>query len=276
MTVPRLSAEIAELELLIDRLGDVEDSKAEQLLTALDELLTEHPDEKVVIFTQFKATQEYLRRQIERDHRVACFNGSMSIDDKEAAIKLFRGAAQVFISTEAGGEGRNLQFAHIIVNYDLPWNPMKVEQRIGRLDRIGQRRPVFIYNLACAGTVEERVLDVLEHRIRLFTESVGSLDPILGEVEQDIERLVMLNAAKFDVAFSELEEDLEKKTREARENERVLADFVLDRASLRKDRANELLGHDAAGDAQGSRGFVSSAWRTTAARSNRTAKAGSR
>ena len=108
----------------------------------------------------------------------------MSIDEKEAAIRAFRGTAQILISTEAGGEGRNLQFAHRIINYDLPWNPMKVEQRIGRLDRIGQKHPVFIYNLACEGTVEDHVLDVLDTRIRLFTESVGSLDPILGDVER--------------------------------------------------------------------------------------------
>lgn len=239
-----LEAEIAELEFLIERIGNLEDDKASALLTALDELFEKHPDEKVVIFTQWLATQDYLRQQLERDYSVAVFNGSMSAEDKESAIRLFRDKAQVLISTESGGEGRNLQFAHILVNYDLPWNPMKVEQRIGRLDRIGQKRKITIYNLACEGTVEERVLDVLEHRIQLFTESVGSLDPILGEVEQDIERLVMLDAAAVDAAFDELGNDVDKRTREARENERVLADFVLDRASLRQDRANELLGLD--------------------------------
>src|SRR5262245_23806715 len=117
-----IEPEIAELELLIERLGDMEDAKAEQLILALEELFAEHPDEKVVVFTQWLATQEYLRRQLERDHRVAVSNGSMSAEDKEAAIRLFRDSAQVLISTEAGGEGRNLQFAHILVNYDLPWN----------------------------------------------------------------------------------------------------------------------------------------------------------
>ena len=166
----------------------------------------------------------------------------MNIDEKEAAVRDFRHDAQVLVSTEAGGEGRNLQFAHILVNYDLPWNPMKVEQRIGRLDRIGQKRTVRIYNLACAGTIEERVLDVLDNRIRLFTESVGSLDPILGEVEQDIEQLVMSHVGRLDEHFEQYAVDLGRRTREARENERILADFVLDRASLRRDRANELLG----------------------------------
>lgn len=236
-------AEILELEALIARLGKVADSKAEALLDALDKIFEKDQSEKVVIFTQFKETQSYLRTQLEAAGlRVASFNGSMGIDEKEAAIRDFRHGAQVLVSTEAGGEGRNLQFAHIIVNYDLPWNPMKVEQRIGRLDRIGQKRTVLIYNLACAGTIEERVLDVLENRIRLFTESVGSLDPILGDVEQDITKLVMTHIDRFDEVFEDYAVDLGRRTREATENERVLADFVLDRASLRRDRANELLG----------------------------------
>ena len=236
-------AEIVELEALIERLGRVHDSKAEALLDALAVIFEHNPADKVIIFTQFKETQNYLQAQLENaDLRVAVFNGSMDIDEKEAAVRHFRNDAQVLISTEAGGEGRNFQFAHILFNYDLPWNPMKVEQRIGRLDRIGQKRTVFIYNLACSGTIEERILDVLENRIRLFTESVGSLDPILGEVEQGIAQLVMSHVDRFDEEFEEYAVDLGRRTREARENERLLADFVLDRASLRRDRANELLG----------------------------------
>lgn len=234
--------EIELIEGLVARLAKVEDSKAAELLGALDRIFERNPNEKVVIFTQFKDTQDYLRRQIEPDYRVAIFNGSISAEEKEEAVRRFRNSAQVLISTEAGGEGRNLQFAHILVNYDLPWNPMKVEQRIGRLDRIGQKKKVFIYNLACEGTIEERVLNVLEHRINLFVESVGSLDPILGEIETEFEKLVMTQLDRFDEEFEELDEDLEQRMREAREREKILADFVLDRASFRKDRVNELLG----------------------------------
>src|SRR5260370_33729304 len=128
-----------------------------------------------------------------------------------------------------------------MVNYDLPWNPMRVEQRIGRLDRIGQKRPVRIYNLFCEEAVEERVLKVLEQGIGLFQESVVSLDPILGEVERDIERLVLSDAVGCDGEFQHYETELGRRVREAREKERTLADFVLDRASLRHDLAIELL-----------------------------------
>ena len=91
------------------------------------------------------------------------------------------------------------------------------------MDRIGQKKTVFIYNLACKGTIEERVLDVLDNRIRLFTESVGSLDPILGDVEQDIAQMVMLHRDRLDEEFEQYAVDLGRRTREARESERTLA-----------------------------------------------------
>jgi superfamily II DNA or RNA helicase len=238
-----LEWEIGRLEDLVQRLGRIRDSKARELLTLVTKLLEERPDEKILVFTQFVETQEFLAGVLEAaGYQVARFNGRMNLEEKEAAVARFRREAQIMISTEAGGEGRNFQFCHVMVNYDLPWNPMRVEQRIGRLDRIGQKRPVFIYNLALAETIEERVLDVLEHRIGLFEESVGSLDPILGDVEKDIEQLVMEHLEAFDRRFDEYAEDLEKRVLEAKERERTLADFVLDRASLRRDVANELLG----------------------------------
>jgi superfamily II DNA or RNA helicase len=237
-----LDAEIAKLEGLVERLGKFHESKAFKLLDALNEVFAAHPHEKVVIFTGFKETQSLLRRVLEANsHSVSIFHGSLNVDQKEDAIRLFRTKNQILISTEAGGEGRNLQFCHIIVNYDLPWNPMKVEQRIGRVDRIGQRRTVQIWNLACADTVEERVLDVLQRRIGLFEESVGSLDPILGNLEDDIVELVMTKLDHLDEEGKTLELDVERRIREARAKEHELADFALDRASLRRDIVNALL-----------------------------------
>lgn len=237
-----LLLEIKQLEDLVERLGRVRDTKAYTLLTALDAVFGDHPREKVVVFTQFIETQEFLAAILRHNgYTVSIFNGQMSLDEKEEAVRSFKAQDQVLISTEAGGEGRNFQFCHLMVNYDLPWNPMRVEQRIGRLDRIGQKHPVRIYNLFCEGTVEERVLEVLDQRIGLFQESVGSLDPILGDVERDIERLVLSDAAAFDATFRHYETELERRVREARERERTLADFVLDRASLRHDLAAELL-----------------------------------
>lgn len=237
-----LMDEIESIDKLVTALAEVRDAKADALLAMLSPIYAAAPTEKVVIFTQFIETQNYLAFTLHRNgYKVAIFNGTLKPDDKETQIKHFRADAQILISTEAGGEGRNLQFCHRLVNYDLPWNPMKIEQRIGRLDRIGQKFPVKIYNLAYEGTVEDRVLDLLEHRIKLFEESVGALDPILGEVETDIERMVLSDLTFGLRHLEQYSHDLEQRVREARSSERMMSDFILDRASLRKDQSDALL-----------------------------------
>ena len=143
--------EIAELEHIISVAKQAEfqhpDVKVEKLLSTIDEILSEDPNQKIIIFTEFVATQEYLQRLLAgRDYTVSILNGSMSIDERNDALREFRDRSNIFISTDAGGEGLNMQFSNIIINYDLPWNPMKIEQRCGRADRIGQTRDVQIYN----------------------------------------------------------------------------------------------------------------------------------
>lgn len=239
-TDPRnIRAEIRELEDLVDRLGNTRDSKAKTLLRIVEKIDSNY---KIVIFTQFVQTQKFLQETLQRNgYEVAIFNGGMDINQKERSIQRFRQKSQILIATEAGGEGRNLQFANIMVNYDLPWNPMKIEQRIGRLDRIGQKSTVYIYNLACTGTIEERILRVLNERIGLFKESVGSLDPILGDIEKDLRRLILSSEGDTDKAFSEFSEQLGNDVTKARKAERLLGTFALDRASFRKDHASAML-----------------------------------
>jgi superfamily II DNA or RNA helicase len=243
--VAKLQFEIDRLLQLADRLDDARDTKIGRAVQLVQQVIARGG--KCVVFTQFIETQKFLSAALEHNGLTcAMFNGQMSADEKEQAIRVFRGAADVLVSTEAGGEGRNLQFANVLINYDLPWNPMKVEQRIGRLDRIGQTRPVEIYNLVYQDTLEERIVQVLQDRIKLFEESVGSLDPILGDVEKSIEKLVMTaGAASFAEDFEAYAKDLGRRVKEARLLEETLADFVMDRASFRKDEADRLLGRDA-------------------------------
>lgn len=238
-----LRKEIDALNRLIAMLGSIRDSKAEFLLKEIVQpILGADKTDKILIFTTFKQTQslitEYLRAA---GIQSTVFHGGLTLDEKERSVQRFRDVVPIMISTEAGGEGRNFQFARNLVNYDLPWNPMIVEQRIGRLDRIGQEHDVRIFNLSCIGTVEERVLKVLDERIGLFEESVGSLDPILGDVESRLASLLMSRRDSVDDDFEEYAQDLETKVRNAREAERLLADFILDRASFRRDVASELL-----------------------------------
>jgi SNF2 family DNA or RNA helicase len=171
-------AALAERAALLD-----DSSKIEHLLKVLGEF----PD-KMVIFTQFRATLEMLRERLTRaGHTVAVFHGGLPRLAKEAAVNEFRGPARLLLCTEAGSEGRNLQFAHGICNFDLPWSPMRIEQRIGRLSRIGQTRDIYVFNLVAAGTAEEAVLHLLEAKLNLFELVIGEVDMILGNLDEERE-----------------------------------------------------------------------------------------
>jgi SNF2 family DNA or RNA helicase len=137
--------------------------------------------EKAIIFTQFRASQETIVRALkEASLEPAVFHGELGWREKEEALDRFRLALPVLVSTEAGGEGRNLQYCRIVINYDLPWNPMRVEQRIGRVHRLGQEHPVRVINLAARGTIEAYVLEILHRKIRMFELVVGEMEEILG------------------------------------------------------------------------------------------------
>src|SRR2546422_711037 len=151
-------------------------------------------DEKVLIFTQYLRTLQYLQGVLEADgHCVAAYHGGLSPAAKDAAVRAFRGDADIFLSTEAGGEGRNLQFARTVVNYDLPWNPLRIQQRIGRVHRLGQEREVHVVNVWAEDTVEANLMELLDRKIHMFELVVGELDLILGNLDErrSFEDLVM-------------------------------------------------------------------------------------
>lgn len=154
------------------------------------ELIEQIGNEKVIIFTEYRATQLYLQ-WILQQHGISSvpFRGGFNRSKKDWMLQLFKGKAQVLIATEAGAEGINLQFCHHMINYDLPWNPMKIEQRIGRIHRFGQENDVKVYNLAVKQTIEEHILNVLYEKIRLFENVIGELDAILSDLNiQDMEQ----------------------------------------------------------------------------------------
>ena len=170
-------SEIAELQDLVNLAQRAElqyqDAKVEALFDALDAVLAEG-SRKVIIFTEFMATQDYLKRLLERrGFTVSILNGSMSIDERNAVTEEFRTKTDVFVSTDAGGEGLNLQFASVVINYDMPWNPMRIEQRCGRVDRIGQTRDVEVYNFMIDDTVESRVHEVIEEKLSVILDELG-------------------------------------------------------------------------------------------------------
>jgi superfamily II DNA or RNA helicase len=184
--------------------------------TALLKLLAQNPAEKKLVFVHQRDSLTHLADQLRR-HKVpfAQFSGDLSGPRKDAAIEAFRDTVPVLLCTESGGEGRNLQFCNTLINFDIPWNPMAIEQRIGRIDRIGQTREVFIFNLVAAGTIEDRVLRILDEKINMFELVVGEVGAILGEVDdqQDFSTLVLeawlqtTDQARAD-AFTKLENQL--------------------------------------------------------------------
>jgi superfamily II DNA or RNA helicase len=180
-----LREEILTIEHLVKLGESVQRNKKGEKLIEMISTLKRGGKKKFLIFTQFRTTQDYLLELL-KDYRVAVFNGSMDKDAKEDAITSFKNESEILICTEAGGEGRNMQFCSILFNYDLPWSPLKIEQRIGRIHRFGQEEDVCIYNFSTKDTVAERVLDVLTQKLMLFEESIGTPDIMLGQIEDEM------------------------------------------------------------------------------------------
>jgi superfamily II DNA or RNA helicase len=153
--------------------------------TALLRLLSQNPDEKKLVFVSNRDSMTQLANQLtRRTMPFAVFSGDMSGPQKDKAVEAFRDRVPLLLCTESGGEGHNLQFCNTLINFDIPWNPMAIEQRIGRIDRIGQNRDVFIFNLVTAGTIEDAVLRILDEKINMFELVVGEIGAILGEVDE--------------------------------------------------------------------------------------------
>ncbi|MFH1006464.1 MAG: helicase-related protein [Candidatus Latescibacterota bacterium] len=178
--IKALKNERAEVRLLMDAAARCEqtgpDAKAESLLDWLYRLQSEEgdPELKTLVFTEFVPTQEMLRQFLtERGFSVVCLNGSMDMEARKRAEETFAKDARILLSTDAGGEGLNLQFCHVVINYDIPWNPMKLEQRIGRVDRIGQSHTVRAVNFVFEDSVEHRVREVLEQKLAIIFEEFG-------------------------------------------------------------------------------------------------------
>ena len=183
---------------LAERAGQI---GATEKARALIELLAGHSarGDKVVVFSAFRRTLDFIGAgAAAAGLEAVVYHGSLSRAAKEAAVASFRHDAPVLLTTEAAGEGRNLQFCHVMVNFDLPWNPMQLEQRLGRIHRIGQDHDVLLTNLVSRGTIEERILRVLETKINLFELVVGELDMILGRIDEEFDFESSVFAAHVD------------------------------------------------------------------------------
>lgn len=182
---------IPNLQSLIDNWDpETPDTKFDALADGLARLFKNDYSEKVVIFSYFRKTLSYLQRRLrEAGYHPVVIHGQVPMPERLELIDKFKNnpSIQVLLSSEVGSEGIDLQFCRLLVNYDLPWNPMKVEQRIGRLDRLGQKaEKITIVNFAIKDTIEERILQRLYDRIGIFKHSIGDLEPILGSEVQEL------------------------------------------------------------------------------------------
>jgi hypothetical protein len=217
--------------LIANWLLDRPDSKYDALFKEVGALFQQEPDTKLIIFSYFKKTLSYLAGRLSKDGFPAlAIHGDIPMDERLDILKQFRDRLEhrVLLSSEVGSEGLDLQFCRVIINYDLPWNPMRVEQRIGRLDRLGQQSPsISIINIAAMNTIEDRILERLYSRIGVFERSIGDLEPILGGMIQQLE---------FDLLSCRLtpqqEEDRIEQTRLALEQKRKLEADLEDQSQL--------------------------------------------
>lgn len=214
------------------------DAKAELLLEYLDELYSIDNKMKAIIFTEFLETQKYLRMFLDnKGYSVSILNGSMDVEERDRILLEFKNENSILISTDTGGEGLNLQFANIVINYDLPWNPMKIEQRIGRVDRIGQDKDVLVFNFINIDTVENRVRSILESKLETILDETGIdklsdlLDNEIAEMDfTDIymksirdEKFMEHNANKFEKEFRK-QVEIRSKYKEIIKDDKNLSD----------------------------------------------------
>ena len=218
-----------------------ENSKGKILKSTLEKIKN-----KALIFTTFLSTQDYLFELLsDGGFNVIKFHGSLNNIEKKQALEKFEKQGDILISTDAGNEGLNLQFCNVIVNYDLPWNPMVLEQRIGRIHRIGQMREVLVINMVLNKSIEEYIFDILAKKIKIFETVVGDIDLILSNIQSPRsfeERILEILASSKDQSmlaknFKSFEKEIEN-GREVYEkiksfNEEVFKNFDL--SSVRRD-----------------------------------------
>ena len=175
--------------VVVGRNGVARSGDCDTLVRAVEQLRALNLDERFVIFTQYRETLEFLKDELGKlygEESIVTVKGG-PLEDKIAAVEAFwrPDGARFLISTSAGGEGINLQVCRVLFNYDLPWNPMAVEQRIGRIHRYGQQDTVQVYNLVAEDTVEQEIYDLLDEKLLEIASVVGKVDPIQGTVVED-------------------------------------------------------------------------------------------
>jgi SNF2 family DNA or RNA helicase len=221
-----------------------QDAKSDALIEKFNQLQQEASDNdlKILIFTEFRTTQNMLKTVFEKKgYRCETINGSQDIDERKRALVAFKNESQILIATDAAGESLNMQFCHIIVNYDLPWNPMMIEQRIGRVDRIGQKHKVQAFNMLTNNSVDLRVYEVIEEKLNTIIEQLGidkTSDVLDSAIDlKQINKLYLqslLDPDKFEFAGDKWLHQIRSKLRDFESTEGILPGVNEDEIDAKK------------------------------------------
>lgn len=204
---PRARTVLRELaELAIDQ-GPT--TRQRELIALVNEWINAEDKGRVIVFTQqTRVLNDLIRILDQAGIAAAAYHGGLSASAKQAALDGFRGSMKVLVSTESGAEGLNLQHANAVINYDLPWNPMRIEQRIGRVHRVTQTRDVHVANMFALGTVDEHVYSILVDKLRMFELLFGQITTILGELEDSSSAGKTFEAQIKDALFARSDGDM--------------------------------------------------------------------
>lgn len=253
-----------KLKELIDMIEDGPDRKFDTLVRAIEQIRRENYKEKIIVFTQYLETLYFLKKELGKyygENKISYIKGG-ALEDKIAACEAFwnENGSQFLISTSAGGEGINLQVCRILFNYDLPWNPMAVEQRIGRIHRYGQQETAQVYNLVAEGTIEEKVYSILEQKLFEIASTIGKVDNSTGEVTEDFRSEILgylgstLNynelyqEALINRDYKRTEEEIMQALRQAEEASNALRSLTQDLSTFNLASYFELKGRFDLGD----------------------------
>lgn len=246
-TSSKLKTEIEMLQKLVEEAEQCRNTETDAKVTALVEkiysLRSSNPEgnSKVLVFTEFRQTQDYIVRKLtEQGLQCEKVHGSMTMEERHHALVRFREQADVLVATDAAGESLNMQFCHIIINYDLPWNPMALEQRIGRVDRIGQKYEVQAYNMLTNNSVDSRIYNIIVEKLDLIVEELG-IDKTSDVLDSTIDTKKinhlylqsLLDPKRFEFASESWLYDIKQKLNEYRSTEGALPTISPDEINAR-------------------------------------------
>jgi superfamily II DNA or RNA helicase len=236
----------------LDKL-DGKDSKLEQLVSFIEEAKKGDPEAKIVIFTEYRDTAYYLHERLSEKYRVGLIHGLMPNEERQRELDRFRPPEgyEIMVGTDAAGEGIDMQFANIEINYDLPWNPNRLEQRMGRIHRIGQKRNVYYYNFILSDTVDGYILSRVLEKIEAIRAAMGERAyDVIGRLisEEDIisiyEELIKAPRDRWEPQIRRIDGIIEEKRRILQEVEKLLSGHRLDRSRLEDFRKVQLYSID--------------------------------